>query len=60
MLMWVWLETTTKPLLVDLKNGKAMLKQKPISYDKASETMSGASWFSLYIQRADVLLHYGS
>ncbi|EIN03604.1 hypothetical protein PUNSTDRAFT_123204 [Punctularia strigosozonata HHB-11173 SS5] len=29
-----------KPMLIELKNGKAICKQKPIFYDKSSETMS--------------------
>ena len=33
----------TKPLLVELRNGKLVFKQKALSFEKMSETLQGAS-----------------
>lgn len=35
-------EKSDRSMLVDLKNGKLLLKQKPMSLEKMSETMQGA------------------
>jgi hypothetical protein len=37
------LEKPEKPPLVELKNGKLVFRQKPLSLEKLSETMQGAS-----------------
>ena len=37
------LARTEKPSLVELKNGKVIFKQKPMSFEKLSETMQGPS-----------------
>ena len=39
----VHIASKPKPKNVDIKNGKVVFKQKPVSFDKATETMQGAS-----------------
>jgi hypothetical protein len=36
-------ERQAKPIDVDIKNGKVIFKQKPMSFEKMTETMQGTS-----------------
>lgn len=45
--------TSEKPSLAELKNGKVIFKQKPVSFEKHSETMKGVPWPASFFMLTD-------
>ena len=44
-----------KVSIVELKNGKVLFKQKPISFEKQSDTLQGESYVMTYWSRIQVI-----
>jgi hypothetical protein len=48
-------EKQDKLSIVELKNGKVVFKQKPISFEKQSDTLQGESYVMTYWSRIQVI-----